>query len=240
MMIIPATTLTAMAMSTEARQLMRLQSWLSPAFPIGSFSYSHGLEYAVEAELLHDRGSLINWLEADLRHGTGRSEAIFFTLAATLDDGNFLELAELAAASISTSELARESLSQGEFFLLTALRAWPNAALRARLELLRKTDIAPTLAVATAMTCTAHGIDTNAALHLYLQAWLANLINAAVRLIPLGQTDGQMAQAKLEDAVVATAMAARTLGIEDLGSAAAMVEWASMQHEIQYTRLFRS
>jgi urease accessory protein len=240
MMIIPATTLTAMAMSTEARQLMRLQSWLSPAFPIGSFSYSHGLEYAVEAELLHDRGSLINWLEADLRHGTGRSEAIFFTLAATLDDGNFLELAELAAASISTSELARESLSQGEFFLLTALRAWPNAALRARLELLRKTDIAPTLAVATAMTCTAHGIDTNAALHLYLQAWLANLINAAVRLIPLGQTDGQMAQAELEDAVIATAMAASTLGIEDLGSAATMVEWASMLHEIQYTRLFRS
>ncbi|MBV37064.1 MAG: urease accessory protein UreF [Rhodospirillaceae bacterium] len=229
-----------MAMSTEARQLMRLQSWLSPAFPIGSFSYSHGLEYAVEAELLHDRGSLINWLEADLRHGTGRSEAIFFTLAATLDDGNFLELAELAAASISTSELARESLSQGEFFLLTALRAWPNAALRARLELLRKTDIAPTLAVATAMTCTAHGIDTNAALHLYLQAWLANLINAAVRLIPLGQTDGQMAQAELEDAVIATAMAASTLGIEDLGSAATMVEWASMLHEIQYTRLFRS
>ncbi len=240
MMIIPATTLTAMAMSTEARQLMRLQSWLSPAFPIGSFSYSHGLEYAVEAELLHDRGSLINWLEADLRHGTGRSEAIFFTLAATLDDGNFLELAELAAASISTSELARESLSQGEFFLLTALRAWPNAALRARLELLHKTDIAPTLAVATAMTCTAHGIDTNAALHLYLQAWLANLINAAVRLIPLGQTDGQMAQAELEDAVIATAMAASTLGIEDLGSAATMVEWASMLHEIQYTRLFRS
>jgi len=240
MMIIPATTLTAMAMSTEARQLMRLQSWLSPAFPIGSFSYSHVLEYAVEAELLHDRGSLINWLEADLRHGTGRSEAIFFTLAATLDDGNFLELAELAAASISTSELARESLSQGEFFLLTALRAWPNAALRARLELLRKTDIAPTLAVATAMTCTAHGIDTNAALHLYLQAWLANLINAAVRLIPLGQTDGQMAQAELEDAVIATAMAASTLGIEDLGSAATMVEWASMLHEIQYTRLFRS
>jgi len=240
MMIIPATTLTAMAMSTEARQLMRLQSWLSPAFPIGSFSYSHGLEYAVEAELLHDRGSLINWLEADLRHGTGRSEAIFFTLAATLDDGNFLELAELAAASISTSELARESLSQGEYFLLTALRAWPNAALRARLELLRKTDIAPTLAVATAMTCTAHGIDTNAALHLYLQAWLANLINAAVRLIPLGQTDGQMAQAELEDAVIATAMAASTLGIEDLGSAATMVEWASMLHEIQYTRLFRS
>ncbi|MEE1554480.1 MAG: urease accessory UreF family protein, partial [Alphaproteobacteria bacterium] len=217
-----------------------LQSWLSPAFPIGSFSYSHGLEYAVEAELLHDRGSLINWLEADLRHGTGRSEAIFFTLAATLDDGNFLELAELAAASISTSELARESLSQGEFFLLTALRAWPNAALRARLELLRKTDIAPTLAVATAMTCTAHGIDTNAALHLYLQAWLANLINAAVRLIPLGQTDGQMAQAELEDAVIATAMAASTLGIEDLGSAATMVEWVSMLHEIQYTRLFRS
>jgi len=233
-------TLAATVMTTDPRHLLRLQSWLSPAFPIGACSYSHGLEYAVEAKLVHDRATLIDWLEADLRHGTGRSEAIFFNLAATADENKFLELAELAAASLATSELARESLSQGEYFLLTVLRAWPDAGLRSRLDLLRDAKIAPTLAIATAMACSAHGINTKAALHLYLQAWLANLINAAVRLVPLGQTDGQLAQAELENAVIATAMTATDLSIDDLGSAAAMVDWASMQHESQYTRLFRS
>jgi urease accessory protein len=60
---------------------LRLQSWLSPAFPVGSYSYSHGLEWAVEAGHVYDRGSLVDWLEADLRYGSGRNEAIFFSEA---------------------------------------------------------------------------------------------------------------------------------------------------------------
>lgn len=229
-----------MTMNIKPEHLLRLQSWLSPAFPIGAFSYSHGLEYAVEAGLVHDRGSLIDWLEADLRHGSGRCDGIFLATALAARDAAFLEIAELAAASFTSRELALEALSQGEAFLLTVSRAWPNDALKTRRSLLSQAGITPTLAIAVAMACTAHGIDPASALHLYLQAWSANLINAAVRLVPLGQTDGQLAQAALEGTVIAAAQEATTATLEQLGSAAIMVDWASMQHENQYTRLFRS
>ena len=231
---------TGTAMTTRPEHLLRLQSWLSPAFPIGAFSYSHGLEYAVEAGPVHDRDSLTDWLEADLRHGSGRNEGIFLATAMAADDAAFLEVAELAAVSFATRELALEGLSQGEAFSLTVMRAWPNDALRARHDLLNQAGIIPTLAIATAMACRAHGIDATSALHLYLQAWSANLINAAVRLVPLGQTDGQLAQAALESTVIATAQDTGAATLDDLGSAALMVDWASMQHENQYTRLFRS
>src|SRR4029077_10163548 len=84
-----------------SRAFLRLQSWLSPAFPTGSYSYSHGLEWAVEAEHVHDRESLVDWLEADLCHGSGRNEAIFFNeawrCAAEGGRAKFFEVAELGA-----------------------------------------------------------------------------------------------------------------------------------------------
>ncbi len=226
-----------MVMTTSPEQLLRLQSWLSPAFPIGAFSYSHGLEFAVEAGLVHDRVSLIDWLEADLRHGSGRNEAVFLACALVADDDALVEIAELAAASFGTRELALEGLSQGEAFLAMILKVWPNEALHRRAGLL---EVQPTLAIAMAVACTAHGIEGRTASHLFLQAWCANLVNAAVRLVPLGQTDGQLAQAALESAVITAAEEAGTATLEDLGSAALMVDWASAQHENQYTRLFRS
>ena len=233
-------TIAATAMTTDTTNLLRLQSWLSPAFPIGAFSYSHGLEYAVEAGLVHDRDSLIDWLDGDLRFGSGRNEAIFLVLALKSEGEAFLEIAELAEASAASKELALEGLSQGQAFLLTIQRAWPNEALTAGADLLNKSGITPTQAIATALVCRVHGIDPTDTLHLYLQAWSANLINAAVRLVPLGQTDGQLAQAALEAAIIATASAANDATLDDIGSAALMVDWASMQHENQYTRLFRS
>ena len=226
-----------MVMTTKPEHLLRLQSWLSPAFPIGAFSYSHGLEYAVEVALVQDRESLVDWLEADLRHGSGRNEAIFLALALRAEDDNFPEIVELAAASFGTSELALEGLSMGEAFLGMVSRAWPNDILRQRVKILA---VPPTLAIAFAMACKAHDIDPITALHLFLQAWSANLINAALRLVPLGQTDGQLAQAAMEAAVLATADEAGNATLADIGSAALMVDWASMRHENQYTRLFRS
>ena len=237
MMTMLGSTASNTVMTTDLQQRLRLQSWLSPAFPIGAFSYSHGLEYAVEAGLVHDKDSLIAWLEADLRHGSGRNEGIFLATALKSNGDAFLEIAEVAAASFSTQELALEGLSQGEAFLHMLQKAWPHGDLSA---LVHELTVRPALPIAVAMASKAHGIDPVAALHLHLQAWLANLINAAVRLIPLGQTDGQLAQAALEDAVLAVAAEAATATIDDLGSAAIMVDWASMQHETQYTRLFRS
>src|ERR1700757_3444710 len=93
--------------------LLRQQSWLSPAFPTGAYSYSHGIEWAVEAGYVHDRESLVDWLEADLCYGSGRNEAIFFSEAwrCAIDDdrARLFEIAELAAAFRGTSEFALES-----------------------------------------------------------------------------------------------------------------------------------
>src|ERR1700727_3257599 len=90
--------------------LLRLQSWLSPTFPNGAYSYSHGLEWAVEAGFVYDRKSLVDWLDADLCHGSGRNEAIFFSEAyrCTIanDPAGLMGVAELAAASPGTSEFA--------------------------------------------------------------------------------------------------------------------------------------
>src|SRR5262245_19273734 len=96
-----------------ALALFRLQRWLSPAFPIGSYSYSHALEWAVEAGHVLDRKTLVDWLEAGLRYGSGRNEAIFFSTAwsSTMDDdrAKLFEISELAAAFRGTSEFALES-----------------------------------------------------------------------------------------------------------------------------------
>src|SRR6201997_3442121 len=113
--------------------LLRQQSWLSPAFPTGSYSYSHSIEWAVEAGHVHDRKTLVDWLEADLCYGSARNEAIFFSEAwrCTIDDDlvKLFEIAELAAAFRGTSEFALESSQQGAACLATLRRVWPDRLL---------------------------------------------------------------------------------------------------------------
>jgi len=224
--------------------LLRLQSWLSPAFPTGSYSYSHGLEWAVEAGYIKDRESLVDWLEADLCYGSARNEAIFFSEAwrSTRDDdrARLFEIAELAAAFRGTSEFALESSQQASACHLMLRRVWPDRLLDALSQWLSERRVAPAVSVVVGVRSAREGIPVGLALPTYLQSYLANLVTAGVRLIPLGQTDGQSAIAALEEAVLAASAQARNATIDDLGSAAFMVDLASMGHEIQYTRLFRS
>ena len=224
--------------------LLRLQSWLSPAFPTGSYSYSHGLEWAVEAGYIKDRESLVDWLEADLCYGSARNEAIFFSEAwrSTRDDdrARLFEIAELAAAFRGTSEFALESSQQASACHLMLRRVWPDRLLDALSQWLSERRVAPAVSVVLGVRSAREGIPVGLALPTYLQSYLANLVTAGVRLIPLGQTDGQSAIAALEEAVLAASAQARNATIDDLGSAAFMVDLASMGHEIQYTRLFRS
>jgi urease accessory protein len=224
--------------------LLRLQSWLSPAFPTGAYSYSHGLEWAVEATLVHDRNSLVDWLEADLCYGSGRNEAIFFSEAwrcAREDDRTkLLQVAELAAAFRGTSELARESSQQGAACLATLRHAWPDHILEWLSDVLRERLVQPALAVVLGVRSARQDIPASLALPAFLQGYIANLVIAGVRLIPLGQNDGQLAIAELEKTVLAASAQAKQATIDDLGSAAFMVDLASMAHETQYTRLFRS
>jgi urease accessory protein len=230
--------------SLPSLALLRMQSWLSPAFPTGSYSYSHGLEWAVEAGHIHDRKSLVDWLEADLCYGSGRNEAIFFSAAwrcAIEDDrAKLFEIAELAAVFRGTSEFALESSQQAAACLATLRKAWPDHVLDWLSQTLSEHLVYPALAVIHAVASARQGIPTVVALPAFLQSHIANFVTAGVRLIPLGQTDGQLAIAELEEAVLATGAQAKEATIDDLGSAAFMVDLASMAHETQYTRLFRS
>jgi urease accessory protein len=223
---------------------LRLQTWLSPAFPTGSYSYSHGLEWAVEAGHIHDRQSLVDWLEADLCYGSGRNEAILFGEAWRCAVGNdrirLSEIAELAAAFRGTSEFALESSQQAMACLSTIRQVWPDPTLDGLSKILRERHVPPALAVVLGVGSATLRIPTRVALPAYLQSYVSNFVTAGVRLIPLGQTDGQFAIARLEESVMTTSVQAEDATLDDLGSAAFMVDLASMAHETQYTRLFRS
>jgi urease accessory protein len=228
----------------QRRALLRLQSWLSPAFPTGSYSYSHGLEWAVEASYINDRTSLVDWLAADLCHGSGRNEAIFFSEAwrGTVDDdrAKIFEIAELAAAFRGTSEFALESSQQASACLTTLRRVWPDDVLDWLSQILCESHVQPALAVVLGVRSAREGIPVPLALPAFLHSYIANLVTAGVRLIPLGQTDGQLAIAELEEALLTACSQAQKATIDDLGSAAFMADLASTAHETQYTRLFRS
>jgi urease accessory protein len=237
---ITATTITVITI-TMIEGLAKLLAWLSPSFPVGAFSYSHGLEWAVEAGDIVDRPSLESWLADVLEHGAGCADAIFLAHAhrAVLaqDDAALREVAELAAAFQPTKERALESHSQGAAFLATVAAAWSAPGLD-RLRAAWDGPVAYPVAVGVAAA--AHGIDEALAVEGYLHGFASNLISAAVRLVPLGQTDGQRALSGAEARIRTIAARARQLGLDDAGGATLRSDIASMRHETQYTRLFRS
>ncbi len=220
--------------------LYRLLAWLSPSYPIGAFSYSHGLEYAIHADLVRDRATLIPWLAHVLRHGAAWIDAVLLREAHALaaEPEKLDDLADLAAAWRGTAETALESGQQGGSFLTITRAAWPHPALEAFAA--RRGQRVIALPIALGLAAAVQGVPVAALLHGYLHGFAANLVSAAVRIIPLGQTDGQKALAALEPVVAKTADAALVQPLERLASAAPMVDWASMSHETQYTRLFRS
>ncbi len=231
-------------MSTDAAALYRLMAWLSPAFPTGGFSYSHGLEYAVEAGLVSDRATAEDWIAGIVRFGAGRGDAQLFALAYRAaeagDETALMETAELAGALRGTAELALESRAQGQAFIQAVERAWPAPGLARWSAILKAREIAASLPVSVALAAQAHGIALEPALAAFVQSFAANLVSAALRLIPLGQSDGLAILAALEPAVRDAAALGLAATLETLGSAAPVVDWCSMRHETQYTRLFRS
>jgi urease accessory protein len=216
-------------------------AWLSPAYPVGAFSYSSGLEWVVEAGDVRDAETLRKWLAVLIGEGGGFCDAVFFVHAhraiATHNDGALRAVAELAAAFVPTKERLLETTAQGRAFVDATRAAWPSAALE-RLDVSWQGPVA--LPIAVGVTCAGHGIACEPALQTFLQALTANWISAGVRLIPLGQTDGQRVLAALEPNVAAAARRAADTPLEEIGSCAFRADIASMRHETQYTRLFRS
>jgi len=224
--------------------LYRLMTWLSPSFPVGAYSFSHGIEFAVEDGLITDRDGLTRWVETIVTHGAGRIDAALFRAAwqaVTDDDVEALaRAAEMADAVRATPEAALESSGQGRAFLDTLVAVWPDPRFMAWADTLAGLDRPPAYAVAVGVAAAVTKVPLRHALVAYLHALAANLVSAGVRLVPLGQTGGQRAQAALEVPVRAAADQALRRPIDDFGAAAPMVDWTSMKHETQYTRLFRS
>jgi urease accessory protein len=229
------------ATDLSAGALYRLMAWLSPSYPVGAFSYSGGVEWAVEAGDITDRQTLERWLAVVIGQGGGFCDAVFFVHAhravAARDDLSLREVAELAAAFAPSKERHLETTAQGAAFVQATQAAWNCAALDT---LASVWDGPVAYPVAVGVASAGHGIALQAALGAYLHAVTANLISAGVRLIPLGQTDGQRALAALEKVAAATAARAMVTKLEDVGGAALRADLASMHHETQYTRLFRS
>lgn len=236
-----ATITTSMAEPADPAALYRLLAWMSPAYPVGAFSYSHGLEWAVEAGDIKSLSTLIDWLTAVLRQGSGIADATFCAHAhravTTGDATAFAAVAELALAFQPSKERRLEATAQGNAFMAATEAAWPAE----KLALVRASwPDAVAYPVAVGAATAAHGIDESTAVQALLHAVAANLISAAVRLVPLGQTDGQRALVALEAVVTETGAAARRLALDEIGGHALRSDIASMRHETQYTRLFRS
>lgn len=212
--------------------LLRLMAWLSPAFPVGSFSYSHGLEAAVGDGLVEDAAGLQAWLASLIEHGSAWNDAVLLAEShqrASSGDG-VADLAELAEALAGSHERHMETTLQGAAFG-AAVKAWTHG------EYLPADMPYP---IAVGAMAGLNGIDIEASLAAFLQAFVSNQLQAAIRLSVIGQTDAMKLLAALEAMIAETARRATSSSLDDLGSAAIMAEIAAMRHETQRTRLFRS
>jgi urease accessory protein len=225
----------------DSRALFRLMAWLSPAYPVGAFSYSSGIEWAVEAGEIDNAETLQDWLTATLSEGGGFCDAVLFVhahgAAAKRDMKSLGAIAELAAAFAPSKERHLETTAQGKAFIDATMAAWPCETME---KFAASWSGAVAYPVAVAVACAGHGIALPQALGACLHAIAANQISAGVRLIPLGQTDGLRILAALERTLAAIAERALKTPLDDIGSATLRADIASMKHETQYTRLFRS
>ena len=217
-----------MAMPTDA-QILTLAQWLSPAFPIGAFAYSHGLEAAVEMGWVRDSGSFETWLCDVLDCGAGRSDALF--LAASYHAPDTVTLAEINAAAgafAASAERLLEAQAQGAAFCKLTNTVWGTQLD----ELLYP--------VALGVAARHERLPLALTARMYLQAIASNLIAAAQRLLPLGQTEAQAILHRLSELCGEIAETCVLGDLGCLGATAFLADIAAMKHETQYSRIFRT
>jgi len=244
--------------------LLKLMSWLSPAFPVGAFAYSHGLEQAIHDGLIRDRATLVEWLSDLVERGSGWNDAVLLAEAWRVASvgGDCADIAELAEALAGSKERHIETTLQGAAFV-EAAAAWEapfpltgegkresctsGVPMMAPSEMPTSTAregrgdmLAYPYPVAIGATAATHGISLGQTLTAFLHAFASNLIQAAVRLVPLGQRDGVAALAALEPSILAVAARAEKSTLDDLGACTVISDIMSMKHEVLYSRVFRS
>jgi len=224
--------------------LLNLLTLVSPSFPVGGYAYSHGIEYAVERKNIQNEQDLCLWIEAILSQGAGRIDGLLFRITwQAVTDENFNKLkwvAERGDIMRSTNETALESSSQGEAFLETVRGVWESEKIEVVMSIIEEIERKPTYAIAVAIVLAVSGVPLRAALLAYFHSFSSNLVSAGIRLIPLGQAAGQRCIQLIKPIIKTSIEAALCDDFEDIGTAAPIIELASMKHETQYTRLFRS
>jgi len=221
----------------DGAALSLLLAWFSPSFPVGAFAYSHGIERLEADGAVRDRASTEAAVRLALTDGSGRTDAILlahaFRAASARDEAALEEIRLLAVALAPTAERHTEAIRQGNAFAGLLDAVWPGA-----FALSERGDMPVPVAAGAAGAL--HGVPLPPLAHAYLSAFVANLVSAAVRLVPLGQTDGQRITAALMPVVAKVAREAVEAPLEDVGGAAIGLDLASMRHECQEVRLFRS
>jgi urease accessory protein len=214
--------------------LLRLMAWLSPSFPVGGFSYSHGLERAVHDGLVADSGSLAAWLETLVEMGSGWNDAVLFAESwlRAREGGDLAEIAALAKALAGARERHAETMLQGTAFLKAAA-AWPC-------QVLERLPAECPYCVAVGAVAGGHGISLQDALSAFLQTFFSNLVQASIRLGVVGQTGATALLAGFEPLALSTVARAAGSTLDDLGGCAFISDIMAMKHETQYSRLFRS
>jgi urease accessory protein len=216
-----------------------LAIWFSPMFPVGAFAYSHGLEWAHEAGDITDADDLRDWISTLVQRGALHNDTILladaYRAALRCDANRVCEMNELARAMATSRERRLETATQGNAFLLAIKKSWPCASL----DLLDSSeDVAYPVAVALATA--GHDLPLEATLNMFSLGFVANLVSAAIRLGIIGQSGGQSVIAALIPIIGGTAQSCASKNLDDLGGSAFRSDLASLKHETQYTRLFRS
>lgn len=218
-----------------------LFTWLSPAFPVGAFAYSHGLEMAAERLMLTTHASLENWLAALITQGSLQNDLLLvahaYRAAAASEHQSLASVNALARALQPSAERYLETTQQGGSFLIAIAAAWPHPAI-AGLQANIVGDVA--YPVAVGMSAAVHGIALDATLQAYAFAFTGNLTSAAIRLGIIGQTAAQMIIAALAPLLHKATLIAEHGTLDDIGSATFSADLCSLEHETQYSRLFRS
>ena len=213
--------------------------WLSPAFPVGSFAYSHGLENEVAEGRVTDAETLTDWLQLLTAYGSLRNDLILLSLACRAEDAAALRnVSELACALQPSAERSAEALIQGKNFCTAYLEGWTDGRPTRFDELGERPSV--TLAIAVAIAASDRKLPLLPALEAFALGFHSNLVSAAIRLNIIGQYDGQRVLAKLLPEIRAAAKSAVYAVEDDLGSATFAIDIASMKHETQKVRLFRS
>ncbi len=228
---------TNLPVAHDALQRALLQTWFSPAFPIGGFAYSHGLEFAVEASAVRDRETLQGWIASLLRHGSARADAAIIAATWQAMRGErtqpVAEIAEFSAALQPSAERYLETTTLGRSFMDAISASWPMPTLAAA-----ATIDALTYPAAVGIAAAAHKLDLTLTLEAYTLAFVSSQASAAIRLGVIGQTDGQRIIAALLPDIHAVAVA--PCDLDEIGTYTFAADLASIHHETQYSRLFRT